>query len=239
MLRRLVVLTTVIVLALLAGGVAGWWFFVREDAELATEAPEIPDELVDQTETSPATPPAGDILTFAIIPEQSEAAYFVDEELASLPLPSTAKGATNDIEGQLHLTLDGTALADNPPSVFTVDLTTLTSDEDRRDRRVQEALETVQFPTATFTIASVTGYDAAIPEGEEQTLQLTGTLDLHGVQRELTWEVKARREASVITALATVTFSFADFNITPPNIAGFVSVGDEATLQVQLVAQAL
>jgi hypothetical protein len=66
---------------------------------------------------------------------------------------------------------------------------------------------------------------------------MTGTLDIHGVQQEVTWEVQARREANVITALATLEFAFADFEITPPNIAGFVSVSDEGTLQVQLVAQ--
>ena len=56
---------------------------------------------------------------------------------------------------------------------------------------------------------------------------LTGKLDLHGVQKEVTWEVKALREGDVITALATLNILYADFNITPPNIAGFVSVEEE------------
>jgi len=221
-------------LAVLA--VVGWWFFVREDAKLATGPPAIPTDLVDATDEPPAD--GGDVLTFSIISEESEAAYFVGEELASLPLPSTAKGATTAIEGAFHLTAGGSALAPGMESQFTVDLTTLTSDEDRRDSRVQAALETGLYPFATFTVTSVTGFDPAIPEGEEQALQLAGTLDLHGVQREVVWEVEARREGGVIAALATVTFAFADFQIAPPNIAGFVSVGDEATLQVQLIARA-
>jgi polyisoprenoid-binding protein YceI len=235
MITRLLLAGTAALIVLVAAIAAGWWFFVREDAQLATEAPRIPQDLVEATgEPSPA---GGDVLTYRIIPEQSEAAYFVDEELASLPLPSTAKGATNAIEGELYLTADGSALAPDAPSVFTVDLRTLESDEDRRDSRVQDALETARFPAATFTISSASGYDPSVPEGEEQTLTLAGTLDLHGVQREVTWEVQARRQGNVISALATVTFLFSDFDITPPNIAGFVSVSDEATLQVQLVAQ--
>lgn len=245
--RWLLAIVAVPIVAIVAVA-AGWYFLVREDAELATSAPDIPADLVDDAPATPASGDAGspatdsasgdgDMLTLHVVSDLSEAAYFVDEELASLPLPSTAKGATTDIQGEFHLTSDGLALAEGTASTFTVDLTTLTSDESRRDTRVQGALQTSQFPTATFLISDVSGYDPSIPEGEEQTLSMTGTLDLHGVQRELTWEVKAKRENNVISALATVTFLFSDFDITPPNIGGFVSVADEATLQVQIVAE--
>jgi polyisoprenoid-binding protein YceI len=68
---------------------------------------------------------------------------------------------------------------------------------------------------------------------------LTGTLDLHGVQREVTWDVKARREVNVISALATPTVAFSDFGITPPTFAKLVSIDEEATLQIQLIAEAI
>lgn len=215
--------------------IGGWWFFIREDANLATDPRDIPEELSQQTDGAPAAE-AG---TFRIIPEESEAAYFVGEELARLPLPSTATGTTNAIQGEFILTTDSTSLAAGTEPQFTVDLTTLRSDESRRDRRVQEALETNLFPFVSFTVSNATGYDPAIPEGEDQALSLTGLLDLHGVEREVTWEVKVRREGAFITALATVTFDFADFAITPPNVAGFVSVGDEVTLQMQIIAEAV
>jgi len=222
----------------LAAAAAGWWVFVREDAQLATSAPAVPADLIEASATQTADASGSDstseTVTSRVIPERSEAAYFVDEELASLPLPSTAKGATTAIEGTLQLTADGVELVPGAGSQFSVALSTLTSDESRRDNRVQEALETGAYPMATFTIVSITGYDPAIPEGQEL---LVGTLDLHGVQKQLTWEVKAVRQSNVLTALATTTIAFADFNITPPNIAGFVSVDDEATLQVQLVAE--
>jgi len=235
-------LVAVLTTALAAGG---WWFLIREDAHLASSAPDIPDELLQSTATPAATEDAGQdtasssVLTFHINPELSEAAYFVDEELASIGLPSTAQGTTNEIEGEFYLTADRTALAADQQSTFAVDLRNLTSDESRRDQRVQQALETSQYPTATFTVSGVTGYDPAIPEGEEQSLQLTGIFDLHGVEREVTWEVKAYREANVISALATVTISFADFDITAPTFAGLVSISDQATLQVQLIAEAV
>ena len=101
---------------------------------------------------------------------------------------------------------------------------------------MQDALDTDLFPLATFTISEVTGYDPSIPDGEEQSFQMVGTLDLHGVQREVVWEVKARREGNVITALATVNFRYDEFDITAPEKAGIVSVEDDVTLQVQIVA---
>lgn len=123
-------------------------------------------------------------------------------------------------------------------SQFTVDLRNLASDKSVRDRRVQEALDTSRYPTATFTMTSVTGYDPSIPEATAQALQLTGTLNLHGVQREVTWDVEAFRQGNAISALATITVSFADFNITAPTFAGLVSIDDKAILQVQLIAEA-
>lgn len=238
------VITGIAVVGLLAlvAVAGGWYLFVREDAQLATSAPDIPDGLVAATATPDVTAASevtetNEALAFAINSELSEAAYFVDEELATIGLPSTAKGATNDVTGTLYLAADGTTLTMDQESSFTVDLAGLTSDEDRRDQRVQEALDTGAYPSATFTVTSASGYNPSIAEGEEQSLQLTGVLNLHGVEKEVTWEVKAYREGNAISALATVTISFADFDITPPTFQGLVSISDEATLQVQLIAE--
>jgi polyisoprenoid-binding protein YceI len=254
-------IATVIIVAVIAGG--GWWFFIRDDAKLATSAPAIPSDLVKTPTTaagasaSAGTPGAAALTaqaagvptidvgaaatsggqTYTILSDRSEAAFFADEKLASLPLPSTAKGTTT-ITGTFRLTSDGTALDTSQPSTFSVDLTGLKSDKSMRDRRVQSTLQTSTYPTATFTAEGVTGFDPSIAAGQEQTLNLQGTLDLHGVKKEITWVVKARKLSGVITALATVTFPFEDFNLSPPNIGGFVSVQDHITLQVQIVAQA-
>lgn len=243
--RRLVVGGAIVAAVVVVAAVAGWWFLVREDNSLASSAPAVPAEL---KETPPSgagragtsDAPPGGALAFKIIPERSEAAYFANEKLASLPLPSTAKGSTNAIEGTFYLTPDGRAFDPTRPSTFTVDLRTLRSDKEMRDRRVQnDGLQTSTYPTATFTATRLSGYDPGIPEGQEQALQLTGIMDLHGVQKEITWDVKARHEGNVITALATVNFKYADFNIPVLNVANFVSVEDNVTLQVQIVAQAV
>ena len=224
----------------------GWWFFLREDADLADEAPEIPEDLVESQTPGPsgtATTAPGAVATaapgatrFVIVAERSEAAYYADEQLARLPLPSTAKGTTSEIEGEFYLDDDG--LASSPESSFTVDLRNLESDEDRRDTRVQEALQTDQFPTVRFVVHSLDGFPEELVPDEDRQFTMTGDLELHGVTREVTWDVEARREGPVMTALATVTIRYDDYGITRPDIAGFVTVEEEVTLQVSVVAQA-
>jgi len=242
--------TAALVLAV-AVGIAAWWFLIREDASLATDPPSIPQSLLSSATATPATSSAATsssatpgsattaagALTFQVNSSNSEADYFVNEQLASVGIPSTAKGSTKDVSGTLYLTADGAALAPGTTSQFTVDLRNLKSDKSMRDGRVQQALETGRYPTAMFTITGVSGYDPSLPEGQQQPLQLTGILDLHGVKKQVTWDVKAYRQSNVISALATVTVSFADFNITAPTFGGLFSIDDKATLQVQLIAQ--
>lgn len=238
----------VVVLVLAAG--LSWWFFIRADADLATDAPEIPGDLLSPTPTpSPgsdgnaasATPaptvilPAG-TTRFRILPERSEAAYFAEETLASIGLPSRAKGATQDIHGEFYLRDDG--IDPSFESRFTVDLRTLKSDESRRDARVQLTLDTANYPEAVFVVRRVEDFPRRWSGEEDATFRMTGDLTIHGVTREVTWEVKAKREGPVMTALATVELRYADFNIDPPNIAGFVSLTDDFTVQVQVVAAA-
>ena len=241
------ILTGAVVLAVVAFGAAaaGWWFFIRDDAELATNSRVIDDTLRTAIATSAAktTPSAGSTastsgtgIAFKIIPGQSQASYFADEKLASLPLPSTASGKTKEIAGTFYLTKDGFALDPSQPSTFTVQLANIKSDKDLRDNRVRNTLEVTTFPSATFTVSSVSGVDSSLAADQEHTFQLTGMLDLHGVKKEVTWEIKARRDGNLMTALATVKFLYSDFSITPPNIANFVAVQDAVTLQVQVVA---
>lgn len=242
------ILVTLVVLVVAAG--AAWWFFIREDNAAQKEAAPVTEEVrqaasatassASSTPSPGATAAPGSTSTFKgksykIIEGQSTAWYLAGEKLASLPLPSTAKGVTNDVTGEFHLADGG--LDPSKPTTFTVGLKSLKSDQGQRDRRVQDALETSKFPTATFTAKSLTGLPADFG-ATHVVMQLTGTFELHGVKQEVTWELKAKRDGDILSGLATLKLKYSDFNITPPNIAGFVSVEDNLTLQVQLFAAA-
>ena len=239
-----------IVLVVVAG--AGWWFFIREDNREQTDAAAITDEVRQAALSTPtaattgaATAPASTVApaaaagaastirgeAYRLVPGQSEAWYLAPEKLARLPTSSVAKGTTREVTGEVHITDAG--LDPAQPTTFTVNVRSLKSDESMRDARVATALESTRFPTATFTATSLSGLPAAFGP-QDSTMQLGGTLELHGVKKEVTWEVKAKQEGDVISVLATVKFRYSDFNITKPNIAGFVTVEDEVTIQVQL-----
>lgn len=238
--RRLIVTGALGGVVLFAAAAAGWYFVIRDDAKLADSAPEIPDDLRSPTASgSPATAPGSAEPGeggFVILADRSTASYFADEKLASLSLPSTAQGTTNEIEGVLHLTDDG--LDPGKESVFTVDVSNLSSGEGRRDNRVREALEVSQYPVATFIASAVDGPVGDLNAESDTALTLTGMLDLHGVEKEVVWDVLARRDGDIITATATVNFLYEEFDIPLLNIANFVTVEDDVTLQVQIVAQA-
>lgn len=71
--------------------------------------------------------------------------------------------------------------------------------------------------------------------GATADLQLTGDLTLHSVTKNVTIPAQARLVGSTIEVVGSLAFPFADFDIEPPNIAGFVSVHDEGTLEFKLV----
>ncbi|MBI2766371.1 MAG: YceI family protein [Chloroflexi bacterium] len=234
---------------------AGWYFFIREDNETQKEAAAVSDAVraaaASPTAAASATAAASSSGTsttattagtstlkgqaYKIVTAQSSAWYLAPEKLASLPTSSVAKGTTTDVTGEFHLTADG--LDSSQKTTFTVNLTKLQSDKDMRDTRVQAALQTSKFPTATFTATKLTGLPAEFGT-TDSVMQLTGTLDLHGVQKEVTWELKVKKDASsnILSALGTIQFKYSDFNITKPDIGGFVSVEDSVTLQIQLFA---
>lgn len=245
LLRRLLFFGLPAVVLLIFAAGAGWWFLLREDNELADEAPAIPDDLRSTVTATAAgstpsasTPSASNGSgsgTFTILSDRSEAAYFAGEKLARLSVPSTAKGTTKEVSGQFHITESG--LDPAKESKFIVVLTNLRSDETMRDRRVHEALQTSRFPNATFVAKSLTGPLASLNATTDTELKLTGTLEIKGVQKEVTWDVKAKRDGDVLTALATVNFRYEEFGVPVLNIGGFVSVEEDVTLQVQITAR--
>lgn len=242
-------------LVLLVAAGAGWWFFIREDNGVQKQASAVNDDVLAAASaqaartTTPAagssTPASGAVAegassvggrAFQIVEGQSQAWYLAPEKLSRLPTSSVAKGTTKGITGEFHLASGG--LDASKPTQFTVDLKSLASDERMRDTRMHNALETTKFPTATFTATKLTGMPAEFTSAET-VMQLTGILKVHGVEKEVTWELKAKQEQGILSGLATTKFKYSDFGINKPEVAGFVTVEDEVTIQVQIFARPL
>jgi polyisoprenoid-binding protein YceI len=155
--------------------------------------------------------------------------YRVQEELAGIG-GQTAVGRTPVVSGSL--TIEGTTLR---AAQVTADLTTLQSDDDRRDGQLQrQALETSAFPTATFELTEPIELPAAAASGAGFSVTATGNLTLHGVTREVEVPVQARLESGVIALAGSIEIAFADYEITPPSSFAVLSVDDQGVMELQL-----
>jgi polyisoprenoid-binding protein YceI len=163
---------------------------------------------------------------------ESLAGYRVREQLANLSAESDAIGRTSDMTGSITVEAagDGARLT---AGTLNVDTTTITSDESRRDNRLRaEGLQTDQFPTATFVVTHTVDVPAAALAGTATDITLVGDLTLHGVTKSVEIPAQAQLSDGRIQVAGSLTFALADFDITAPNIGGFIiSIADEGTLE--------
>jgi polyisoprenoid-binding protein YceI len=165
----------------------------------------------------------------------SVAGYRVREMLGFADAESDAVGRTEDVTGSVELAQEGGGVTVTGGTI-TVDLTTLTSDEDRRDNRLRSmGIQTDQFPAATFVATSPVAVPAEALGGTTVDISLVGDLTLHGVTKSVTIPAQARLDGSSIEVVGSLRFPFADFEIEPPNIANFVTVHEDGTLEFKLV----
>jgi polyisoprenoid-binding protein YceI len=161
-----------------------------------------------------------------------EAGYRVRERLANLPAESDAVGRTSAVTGAI--TLDGSGSNVQATSgTISVDTTQITSDESRRDNRLRsEGLQTDLFPTASFKLTSPVDIPAAALQGTATDVTLVGDLTLHGVTKSVKIPAQAQLVNGTISVAGSLTFPLADFDITAPNVGGFIlSIADTGTLE--------
>lgn len=180
--------------------------------------------------------PGGLVLTVAT---GSKAVVRVREQLAILTSPSDAVLTSDAVTGRVAVRRDGTFVAG---SKITVALDDLRSDNGQRDRYVKEqTLQTRLHPFAEFVPSRATGLSLPLRTDGEVTFKLTGTLTLHGVSKEVSFNVtasrtpRAPREVNVI-ARNDPAWKFADFGLEIPRVFSVLSVVDELRLEVQLIA---
>ena len=163
-----------------------------------------------------------------VVTTPSVAGYRVKETLNGQA--SEGVGRTETVDGSF--TLAGT---DVSAAEFNVDLSTLKSDQSRRDNQVHtRLLQTDEFPVATFALSQPISLGSIPADGVPVTASANGTLSLHGVDKPVTLDVQARRNGEGIEVLATTLITFADFEIEDPSKPPFVTVGKTGTLEVQL-----
>jgi polyisoprenoid-binding protein YceI len=182
------------------------------------------------TEPAPTTE-AVELLTLALVPDKSEIRYLVQEQFADQDLPSKAIGVTNAITGQIVIGTDGIVVPEE--SLFTVDLTTLKTDQRERDKWVEAYyLQTARFPVAEFRVTEVVGLPVPLPDSGQVAFQLTGDMNIHGVTQAITWDVAAEIQGEALVGRAETSFEFGAFNVTVPHTKFLLSVEDKVELEL-------
>ena len=238
--RPLIVVMALAVVAI--GGYVAYDQFLRGDEVPPLTLPSAsppgasPSKAASSEPISPTgTGTQGELAGEWAVSDGSIVGYRVREKLASLPAQSDAVGRTSDVTGSATLAASGDAVTVTAAS-FEADLTTLASDDGRRDRRLQQiGLESSRFPAGSFTLTSPIEVPAVALSGETVDVTLVGDVTIHGVTKSVSIPAQARLTADQIEVQGSLTFAFSEFGMTPPNIAGFVSVEDDATLEFLLI----
>jgi polyisoprenoid-binding protein YceI len=258
--RRGPILTVVAIVALAVAGVGLWYLFFRPagpapvslgsatptqvaeaTADPVTDAPATAEPSAD-TSAAPAesqAPASGDGVTgtWAVDPtigsfddfSGSFVGYRVRETLATIGA-TEAVGRTPDVTGSI--TIDGSSIT---AADFTADLSTLQSDDDRRDGQLrQQALETGQFPEATFVLTQPIDLGGVPADGETIEATATGDLTLHGVTNSVQIPLRARLDGDVIVVVGSFPIVFADYGIDQPQSMMVLSVEDNGVMELRL-----
>lgn len=153
------------------------------------------------TDTS-VTQPTGATTTAKVIKERSKI------EWVGAKVTRDHKGSFQNFDGTIEYA--GTT----PQKVsFDIDLNSIQSDDEKLTGHLKspDFFDVAKFPKATFTSTSLAPAEAGAPAGT--THMLRGTLDLHGVQKEVVVPVKAEQTADGVRTTSEFTINRHDWGI--------------------------
>jgi polyisoprenoid-binding protein YceI len=254
--RRLLLIVAVSVLVLAGAAGAGIWWFFHGDAPEAVNLESATEQVTETTDTATTAASAVTTATTAATTATSSSAiagtwtvdtsvgefsfedstgtfvgFRVDEELSGIG-STTAVGRTPEVSGTI--TIDGTTVT---AATIEADLSSITTNDSRRNGRVQEALETSTFPDATFVLSEPIDLGASAASGQAVTVDAIGELTIHGVTKTVTIPLQAQLVNGTVVIVGSMPITFADYGVSVPSSAIVLSVKDNGTLELQLFLQ--
>ena len=162
--------------------------------------------------------------------DTSFAGYRIGEELLNVGT-TTAVGRTNLISG--FLMFDGNSILN---TYIEVDLTTLKSDESRRDRALQtRGLETNTYPIATFTLTEPISITSLPENNQPVSTDANGILNLHGVSKDVVINLTGTYIDNAVVVVGSAPILLTDYNIEAPLGRRVLSIEDEGVIEFQVV----
>ncbi len=220
-------------LVVILGGLA-WWlgFFEQAAEEVTTEA------AVEAAAEVQGDAVADGVLTdltgsWTIVADgASFVGYRIDEVLTTVG-DFTVVGRTDGVTGAVEA--DGTTIT---ATNLVADMTTITTDNSGRDAAMRgQALETSEFPEATFVLTSPIELGTLPGDGESVDVVANGDLTIHGVTQSVEFPLTATVTGQTFVVIGQLGIALADYDISTPSAPIVASVEDEGILELQLIFQ--
>jgi len=119
---------------------------------------------------------------------------------------------------------------------ITADLTGLSTGESKRDGRAQGALDTSQFPDATFVLTEPIELSSAPVAGEVVTANAVGELTIKGTTQPVSIPIEGQWDGARIEIITATPFpiTFSEFGVAIGDFEPFATVDDEGGIEFQL-----
>lgn len=230
-----VMISSLILIVIILGVVGA--LYIQHANTLASNQQHKATGAIQVTTTPTSTSDASNLQQYQIVSNQSTASYSVYEDLIFQNKPNNdAIGKTNAVTGNFQISTGPTPTVTSMS--IKVDLRTLQSDSSMRDGHVQDALDTTDYPYATFVSVSTQGLPTSYTNGQTISFKLLGNLTMHGKTNGETFTVQGKVSGNTITGTATTTIYMTDFGIQPPNLANIATVQNKTALTLDFTAQA-
>ncbi len=154
--------------------------------------------------------------------------FRVDEELASIG-STTAVGRTPVVTGSI--TIDGETVT---AVTVEADMSAITTNDSRRDRPVQTALNTAEFPTAVFTLTEPIDLGPDPDSGNPISTTAVGELTVKGITQPVQIALEAQLVDDTVVVVGSTEIVFSDYDVSVPRVPIVLSAEDHGIVELQL-----
>ena len=238
--RTMRIVVALIAVAAIVGVAAFAYIYLSGGSGEASEAISAPTLVPDATTESSAgddSASADNRRLFAIVPEESEVRFGLDEVLRGEP--TRVIGRTDQIAGQIRVDFDMPSQSE--VGTIRINARTLMTDQEMRNRTIRsQILQSSQdeFEFSEFQPTSIEGMPDSVTMGEPFTFTMIGDLTVRDITQPVTFEVTVTPVSEdEITGLATTQVMRADFNLVIPSVPSVADVSEEVDLEIEFTAR--
>ncbi len=163
------------------------------------------------------------------IPNHSSAGFTFEEILPGEE--KTTSGSTIDVTGDIEIANDTLN-----SGLITVDMTNITTDQEKRDINVRmRLLHTDEFPTATFEVTQPVDLSEIPADGTVGQVVVPGELTVHGQTNEVAPTFDVLRDGDQVIIASDIEINRLDYNVeTPEFVAAKIDEMGEINVRLTL-----